>query len=88
VLGEGGVLFVPERPGRSRDSEVFVELPPGLRRGERHVAHQFMGLITAEMLNPGLPSVDFAVTDEERRAAVDEAVRRLVARHTRNEPCS
>jgi hypothetical protein len=30
--------------------------------------------------------VDFAVTDEERRAAVDEAVRRLVARHTRSEP--
>jgi hypothetical protein len=88
VLGEGGLLLVPERLGRSKDSEVFVELRPGLRRGERHVADQFMALITAEMLNPGLPFVDFAVTDEERRAAVDEAVRRLVGRHTRNEPCS
>jgi hypothetical protein len=33
--GEGGVLLVPERFGRFEDSEVVVELSPGLRRGER-----------------------------------------------------
>jgi hypothetical protein len=46
----------------------------------RRAAHQFMRLITAEVLNPGLLFVDFAVTDAETEPAVDEAVNMIVAR--------
>ena len=49
----------------------------------RRAAHQFMGLITAEVLNPGLLFVDFAVNDEETKAAVDEAVGMIVGRYAR-----
>jgi TetR/AcrR family transcriptional regulator of autoinduction and epiphytic fitness len=52
----------------------------------RRAAHQFMGLITAEVLNPGLLLVDFAVTDAEAEAAVDEAVKMIVARYARPTP--
>ena len=52
----------------------------------RRAAHQFMGLITAEVLNPGLLFVDFVATDAETEAAVDEAVKTIVARYARAEP--
>ncbi|HVJ54074.1 MAG TPA: TetR/AcrR family transcriptional regulator [Aliidongia sp.] len=44
-------------------------------------AHQFMGLIAAEVLNPGLLRPDFAASDAEVESAVEEAVALLVTRY-------